>query len=61
MVPGAVVADVEVEEGFDVRDFGIGVPEGEVPHEPLPVSPDVVIFAILGEHEGEEGELGWGQ
>lgn len=61
MVPGAVVADVMAEERFDVGDFGIGVPEGEVPDEPLAVRPDVVVFGILGEHEGEEGELGCGK
>lgn len=57
MVPGAVVADVEGEEGVDVRDFG-GVPEGEVAAKPLPVGPDVVVFCVFGEHVGEEGEFG---
>ena len=59
VVPGAVVADVGGDEGFDVRE--LGVPEGEVPDEPLAVGPDVVVFAVFGEHAGEEGEFGFGE
>ena len=55
MIPDTVVADVFLEERFDVRE--LLVPDGKVPDEPLPVGPDVVIFAILFEHEAEEGEL----
>ena len=58
MVPGGVVADVLVEEAVDVRE--LGVPEGEVAHQPLAVGPDVVVFGILVEHLGEEGEFGGG-
>lgn len=56
VVPGAVVADVGREEGLDVREFS-GVPEGEVPDEPLPIRPDMVVLCIFGKHAGEEGEF----
>lgn len=53
VVPGAVVADVGLEDRFDVGQFG--VPEGEMAHEPLTVGPDMVVFDVFGEHAGEEG------
>ena len=56
MVPGAVVAHVVAQQGFDVGEFV--VPEGEVADEPLAVGPDVVVFGVFGEHAGEEGEFG---
>ena len=52
VVPGAVVTDIGLEEGFNVGQFEI--PEGEIPDQPLAVGPDVVIFGVFGEHEGEE-------
>lgn len=59
VVPRAVVADVVVQEGLDVGE--LGVPEGEVSDEPLPVGPDVIVFGVAAEHGGEEGEFGGGQ
>lgn len=59
VVPRAVVADVVAQQGFDVGE--LGVPEGEVPDQPLAVGPDVVVFGVAAEHGGEEGELGGGE
>jgi len=59
VVPRAVVADVVVQEGRDVGE--LGVPEGEVPDQPLPVGPDVVVFGVAAEHGAEEGEFGGGE
>ena len=55
MVPGAVVANIFVKESLDVGE--LVVPKREVPDEPLPVGPDMVIFAIFVEHLAEEGEF----
>ena len=34
-----------------------GVPEGEVPHEPLPIRPDMVILGVFREHAGEKRDF----
>ena len=55
MIPGAVVANIGLKQGFDVWEFR--VPEGETPDEPLAVGPNVVVLGVFGEHEGEERDF----
>ena len=46
VVPSAVVAHIAGEQRLDVSEFFCRVPEGEVPHEPLAVGPDVVVLGV---------------
>ena len=32
-----------------------------MPHEPLPVGPDVVVFGVFGQHTSKEGKFCWGE
>lgn len=57
MIPCAVVPHVIAQEVFNQGQFG--VPEGEMAHEPLSVGPDVVVFHVFGQHEGQKGWFAW--
>ena len=60
MVPSRIVPNILLEQVLDGLELA-SVPEREPLHQPLPVAPDVVVFAVVLEHLRNEIRLAVGR